>query len=74
MYAISRRNKKELDAAGDKFGIAKREILADRVDETRKAQQEAKEQFADALQRFLAITNSGPRRMTRRTVAPSPPR
>jgi predicted dehydrogenase len=24
MYAISRRNKKELDAAGDKFGIAKR--------------------------------------------------
>ncbi|MGH7956543.1 MAG: DUF2959 domain-containing protein [Opitutaceae bacterium] len=42
--------------AMEKFGVAKREILADRVDATRKAQQEAKEQFADALQRFLAIT------------------
>ena len=42
--------------AMEKFGIAKREILADRVDATRKAQQEAKEQFADALQRFLAVT------------------
>jgi hypothetical protein len=44
--------------AMEKFGIAKREILADRVDETRKAQQEAKEQFADALQRFLAVTKA----------------
>ena len=42
----------------EKFGIAKREILADRVDATRKAQQEAKEQFADALQRFLAVTKT----------------
>jgi len=40
----------------EKMGIAKREILADRVDKTREAQQKAKEQFADALQRFLAIT------------------
>jgi hypothetical protein len=44
--------------AMENFGIAKREILADRVDETRKAQQEAKEQFADALQRFLAVTKA----------------
>ena len=44
--------------AMEKFGIAKREILADRVDDTRKAQQEAKEEFADALQRFLAITKT----------------
>lgn len=44
--------------AMEKFGIAKREILADRVDATRKAQQEAKEQFADALQRFLAVTKA----------------
>lgn len=44
--------------AMEKFGIAKREILADRVDATRKAQQEAKEQFADALQRFLAVTKT----------------
>jgi len=42
--------------AMEKMGIAKREILADRVDKTREAQQKAKEQFADALQRFLAIT------------------
>jgi Skp family chaperone for outer membrane proteins len=42
--------------AMEKFGIAKREILADRVDATRKSQQEAKEQFANALERFLALT------------------
>lgn len=42
----------------EKFGIAKREILADRVDDTRDAQQEAKEQFADALQHFLAVTQA----------------
>lgn len=44
--------------AMEKFGIAKREILADRVEETREAQQEAKQQFADALQRFLAVTKA----------------
>ena len=42
----------------EKFGIAKREILADRVDKTREAQKEAKDQFADALQRFLAVTKA----------------
>jgi hypothetical protein len=42
--------------AMEKFGIAKREILADRVEKTRDAQTEAKQQFADALQRFLAVT------------------
>lgn len=44
--------------AMEKLGVAKREILADRVEETREAQQEAKEQFADALQRFLAVTKA----------------
>jgi hypothetical protein len=44
--------------AMEKFGIAKREILADRVEDTRKAQQEAKQEFADALQRFLAVTKT----------------
>lgn len=44
--------------AMEKFGIAKRDILADRVQETRESQQEAKEQFADALQRFLAVTKT----------------
>lgn len=42
----------------EKFGIAKREILADRVQDTREAQQEAKQEFADALQRFLAVTKT----------------
>jgi DNA repair exonuclease SbcCD ATPase subunit len=45
--------------AMEKFGIAKREILADRVEQTRQAQTEAKQQFADALQRFLAVTKAG---------------
>jgi hypothetical protein len=40
----------------EKIGYAKREILVDRVDETRTAQAEAKEQFASALDRFLAVT------------------
>lgn len=44
--------------AMEKIGVAKREILADRVEKTRAAQQEAKEQFADALQRFLAVTKA----------------
>lgn len=44
--------------AMEKFGIAKREILADRVEDTREAQQEAKQEFADALQRFLAVTKT----------------
>lgn len=44
--------------AMEKFGIAKREILADRVEKTQAAQKEAKEQFADALQHFLAVTKA----------------
>ncbi|MEO6873911.1 MAG: DUF2959 domain-containing protein [Opitutaceae bacterium] len=42
--------------AMEKFGIAKREILVDRVEDTRKAQTQAKEQFASALDHFLAVT------------------
>ena len=44
--------------AMEKMGVAKREILADRVEKTRLAQTEAKQQFSDALQRFLAVTKS----------------
>jgi Skp family chaperone for outer membrane proteins len=44
--------------AMEKFGIAKRDILVDRVDATRKSQEAAKEQFADALQHFLAVTKA----------------
>lgn len=43
----------------EKFGVAKRDILADRVEKTREAQTEAKQQFADALQKFLAVTGTG---------------
>lgn len=44
--------------AMEKMGIAKRDILADRVEKTREAQADAKQQFADALQRFLAVTKT----------------
>lgn len=44
--------------AMEKFGIAKREILADRVQKTQEAQKQAKQQFADALQHFIAVTKA----------------
>jgi Skp family chaperone for outer membrane proteins len=44
--------------AMEKFGIAKREILVDRVEKTRDAQNNAKEQFASALEHFLAVTKA----------------
>ena len=44
--------------AMEKFGIAKREILVDRVEETRDAQSAAKEQFSSALAQFLAVTKA----------------
>lgn len=44
--------------AMEKIGFAKREILVDRVGEAREAQEDAKEQFSDALQQFLAITST----------------
>lgn len=40
----------------EKFGIEKRDILVDRVEDARSAQQEAKEQFEDALEQFIAVT------------------
>ncbi|HYC71081.1 MAG TPA: DUF2959 domain-containing protein [Opitutaceae bacterium] len=43
-------------SAMEKIGIPKREILVDRVGEAREAQQEAKQQFASALEQFLAVT------------------
>ncbi|MBA4136936.1 MAG: DUF2959 domain-containing protein [Opitutus sp.] len=42
--------------AMEKIGIPKRQILVDRVESARGAQQEAKEQFANALEQFLAVT------------------
>ena len=41
----------------EKFGYEKRDILVDRVGDARKAQENAKEQFASALEQFIAVTN-----------------
>jgi len=43
--------------AMEKVGIEKRDILVDRVDDAREAQQDAKEQFGSALEKFIAVTN-----------------
>jgi hypothetical protein len=40
----------------EQLGYAKRDLLIDRVAKTERAQTEAKEQFADALQHFLSVT------------------
>lgn len=42
--------------AMEKIGIPKRQILVDRVTEARSAQQEAKTQFASALEEFLSVS------------------
>ena len=39
----------------EKFGIEKRDILADRVEDARGAQEDAREQFDDALERYQAV-------------------
>lgn len=44
-------------ATMEKFGIEKRDILVDRVEEARDAQQDTKEQFTDALEQFSSIVN-----------------
>lgn len=43
-------------ATMEKFGVHKREILVDRVEEGREAQAEAKEEIVDALEAFKAVT------------------
>lgn len=42
-------------SAMEEMGYHKREILVDRVEDTREANQEAKEQFANALERFRSV-------------------
>ena len=41
----------------ERIGIEKREVLVDRVREARDSQDEAKEQFRDALEEFSALVN-----------------
>jgi hypothetical protein len=43
--------------AMEKLGYEKRDILVDRVEDAREAQQDAKEQFESALAQFIAVTN-----------------
>lgn len=43
-------------SAMEKVGIHKRDILVDRIDEARDAQQEGQQQFKDALEEFRAVT------------------
>lgn len=45
-------------AMREKLGIPKREQLVDRVKEARDGQEEAKQQFASALDEFLAVTGA----------------
>lgn len=42
-------------ATMEKFGVHKREILKERVEKARDAEEEAKEQFASALERFRSV-------------------
>jgi len=44
-------------ATMEKFGIEKRDILVDRVEEARDAQEETKEEFRDALEQFTTLVN-----------------
>ncbi|MDB4374735.1 DUF2959 domain-containing protein [bacterium] len=44
-------------AAMDKFGYEKRHILVDRVKSAKSSQIEAKDQFASALDEFIAVSN-----------------
>lgn len=41
----------------EKFGVHKRDVLVDRVDEARKSQQDAKVEFQDALQAFMSVVD-----------------
>ena len=44
-------------SAWEKFGVYKRDILVDRVEDVRDTQQETKEQFQTALEKFTEVTN-----------------
>ncbi len=44
-------------SALEKFGIEKRDILIDRIDDTQEAQEVAKEQFVSALDRYRSVVD-----------------
>lgn len=41
----------------EKFGVQKREVLVDRVEEAQESQQAAKEEFQNALQAFMSVVD-----------------
>jgi len=41
----------------EKFGIEKRDILVDRVEEAKESQEDAQKQFSSALDQFIQLTN-----------------
>ena len=41
----------------EKFGVEKRDILVDRIEETRDIQEEAQQQFRDALDQYRSVVN-----------------
>lgn len=46
-------------AVKERLGIHKRDILVARVHDARQAQEEARQQFANALEQFIAVTGTG---------------
>ena len=44
-------------SAWEKVGVHKRDILVDRIEDTRTAQEDAQEQFRDALEQYRAVVN-----------------
>lgn len=41
----------------EQFGVHKRDILVDRIEDAQEAQEEGQEQFKDALEQFQAVVN-----------------
>ena len=44
-------------ATMEKFGVHKREILVDRVEETKESQEESQKEFQSALERLTTLIN-----------------
>ena len=55
MFLLAQGCQKTYYTTMEKFGVHKRDILADRVEEARDSQNEAKDQFESALARFQAV-------------------
>ena len=47
-------------SAWEKLGVYKRDLLVDSVEDAQESQEEAKEEFATALERFSSVVNVGP--------------